>query len=495
MSEAIWIVKWARIGGWRRRLLEIGCIGVLLAAGGICAMAEGYFATKAAGLLALFFFGLALLGVLAFSILAMVGRRWIAAVVWFVSLLGLVPGVLVGAVVAGFAGKMLASVEWEARVLPVPTEAVAEVIRSGNELVSQINNENADGAPAFALDSVDFSFGPEGRKLGFDLVLGQAAEFRAGIRFRQTASGNWEKDGNSCSGATETFEANRRRFEDAAAGLRVPDIVWPVPAEIEEQWTAAGKEIAGFLSTSGVLETSGTPWSLSRVNMSQPVDNPANSRISIEMNAKKGREQAAYATMYLTYDGKQARLEDLNAGVNRGTASTSAMEHGAEVRSLLEPWLAEKNGLIAPSKLFQSHDDSTWEACETTLPDGSVLIYRQQPAHPFLAEYNMRVEIRPPGAEKGREFFLPMNTGGRTAILVEIGKTAEGFPVVRLDAGRHFNQAFTLREPRMIPPEAVLEAAPLGAFSGVKSALRWVSATDSSDSELYEETLQYRRKY
>ena len=108
----------------------------------------------------------------------------------------------------------------------------------------------------------------------------------------------------------------------------------------------------------------------------------------------------------------------------------------------------------------------------------------------------MRVEIRPPGAEKGREFFLPMNTGGRTAILVEIGKTAEGIPVVRLDAGRHFDQAFMLGdEPRMIPPEAVLGAAPLGAFSGVKSSLRWVSATDPSDSELYEETRAYRRKH
>lgn len=476
--------------------METGCIGVLLAAGGICAMAEGYFATKAAGLLALIFFGLAFLCVLSFSIVSVLGRRWVAAVVWFVSLIVLVPLSLVGAVVAGFAGKMLASVEWEARVLPVPAEAAAEVIRSGNALVSQINNENADGAPAFALDSVDFSFGPEGRKIGFDLVLGQAAEFRAGIRFRQTASGNWQKDGNSCSGETETFETNRRRFEDAAAGLRGPDIAWPVPVEVEEQWTAAGKEIAGFLSTAGVLETSGTPWSLSHVDMSQPVANPANSRISMWFGAKQGRQSVAYATLYLTYNGKRARIEDLTAGVSRGTSSSWRMEHGAAVRSLLEPWLAGRNGLIAPSKLFQSHDDSTWEACETTLPDGSVLIYRQQIAHPFLAEYNMRVEIRPPGAEKGCEFFLPMNTGGRTAILVEIGKTAEGIPVVRLDAGRHFNQAFTLRdEPRMIPPEAVLGAAPLGAFSGVKSALRWVSATDPYDSELYEETRAYRQKY
>ena len=91
------------------------------------------------------------------------------------------------------------------------------------------------------------------------------------------------------------------------------------------------------------------------------------------------------------------------------------------------------------------------------LPDGMVLVYREQYAHPFLAEYQMRLEIRPPGGE-----------------------------------ARHFDLGFTLRDPRMIPAESVVALEPAGAFTGVNSHLRRASVSGPADRELYEATRGYR---
>lgn len=467
----------------RRRLLEGACVGALFAAGLAFAVAEGFFATTWLGLAALGSLGLALIGTAVFAILALRQRRWLAAIVWLVGLAVLAPSALVGGVAAGFAGKMLSMEDFGTRTLPLERRALHELAASGKQLAAQLGTD-------FALDAVVVTFGPRGREVDFEVVAGESGFFQAGIRFRQNAGGAWKPDGNSCSGDTETFQANSKRFEAALAKTSAPSITWPLPEGVEQDWIAAAGELAGVLSSVGALDTAGIAWQPEKIRMSHSLRAGNNDSVSIWLDAKHGRDVVASVVTYWAFDGKRARLTDANGLVQKGTASRSTLEQGAEIRSILEPWLASQNGLLAPSAMFASRNDATWTACETVLPDGTTLIYREQLAHPFLAEYQMRLEIRPPEGE-ARDFLLPMNTGGRTAILVDTGSSTDGTPAVRVNAGRHFDLAFTLRNPRIIPAESVGNTTPLGAFTGVRTRLRWASATDAADRELYEATRNY----
>lgn len=468
-----------------RRLLKAACVGTLFLAGLALAAAEGFFYTGWLGLAALICLGAALAGVAAFMIRALLRRRWIAAVVWLAALVVLTPSALVGGMVAGFAGTMLRMADRGTRTLPVDRSAMDKLAASGKQLVSQLGG-------SFKLEAIEMTFGPGGREVGFDVVAGEPGSFRAGIRFRQHAGGAWKPggSGHSSSGNTETFKADLKRFEEAFAKTIAPTITWPLTDHVEKEWISATRGLADALSSAGVLDTAGIAWQAGSVRMSRSLRTGNNDSISIWLDAGRGRERVASAATYWAFDGKRARLTDVTGMVERGAGSSSTMAHNAEVRSILEPWLASQDGLLAPSVLFASRNDATWTACETLLPDGTTLIYREQQAHPFLAEYHMRLEIRPPGGE-ARDFFLPMNTGGRTAILVGVGSTADGTPAIRVNAGRHFDLGFTLRDPRMISAASVGAEIPVGAFTGVKMRLRWASATDPADREAYEATRSY----
>lgn len=125
----------------------------------------------------------------------------------------------------------------------------------------------------------------------------------------------------------------------------------------------------------------------------------------------------------------------------------------------------QDRGLFTRSHLM-ARGIQDWRTCEVPLPEDTVLTYYQKSAHPFLAEYDMRLRIAPKG-EPARRFVLPMNTGGRTAILVSTGRLADGTPAVRLDAGQHFNLAFRLRD------------------------LRWVSVADPEAESLLQQARDY----
>lgn len=437
------------------------------------------------GLAAFVCFGAVLVGAAIFMIRALLCRRWIAAVVWLAALVVLTPSALVGGVGAVFAGNMLRMADRGTRTLPVDRNAMGELVASGKQLVSQIGDN-------FELESIAMTFGPRGREVGFDVVAGEPGFFRARIRFRQHAGGAWKPggSGHSSSGDTATFKADLKRFEEAFAKTIAPTITWPLTDHVEKEWISAARGLADALSSAGVLDTAGIAWQAQSIRMSHSLRTGNNDSILIWLDAGRRREVIASAATDWAFNGRRARLTEATGMVQRGAASSSTMAHGAEVRSILEPWLASQDGLLAPSALFASRNDATWTACETVLPDGTTLIYREKQAHLFLAEYYMRLEIRPPGGE-ARDFLLPMNTGGRTAILVGVGSTADGAPAIRVNAGRHFDLGFTLRDPRMIPAASVGPETPVGAFTGVKTRLRWASATDPADHEAYEATRDY----
>lgn len=464
-------------------LLEAVCLGVLFVAGVALAAAEGFFSAKWLGLAALFCLGAALVGAMVFVIRALRRKRWMVGIAWLAVLIVLVPSALIGAVVAKFAGTMLRMADHSTRTLPVEQVAMEKLVLSGRQLAAQINSR-------FALEAVTVTFGPRGREVEFEVVAGEQASFRAGIRFHQRADGTWKPSGSSSSGDTDTFEASSRHFKEAMAKTDVPTITWPLTSGVEEEWIFATDGLAEALSSAGVLNTAGLRWQLGSIRMSHKLRTNNSDSISIWFDAKRGREVAANAVTYWSFDGKRAQLTEVTGIVQKGMASHSTMDHGAEVRSILEPWLASQDGLLAPSALFSSRNDRTWTACEAVLPDGTTLIYRERQAHPFLAEYHMWLEIRPP-VGKARDFFVPMNTGGRTAILVGMGSTADGIPAVHVNAGRHFNLGFTLNDPQMIPGAMVNDSVPIGAFTGVKTRLRWVSATNPDDRDAYEVTCDY----
>ncbi len=478
-------------GRGARLIRKVAVVGSLAVGGVLLAMAEGFFAHAGLGCAALVCFAAALLAVFVFAITAVWRRQWSAAIAWLLALLVLAPVLLVGGVVAGFAGRTLGMMEFAKRTLPIPHASLARLAKEGRSLADGLNRVDPEAADKFSPEAVGVFFGPAGREIHFDFMLGDGTGFRGRVGFRQKNGGEWQRDGTSCSGDTATFAENRSRFERALASIGSPDLAWPIEADVEERWVAAANEIAEFLTGADVLESGRLSWRLNSIQMTRAMHQKNADCISIGFNAKRGDQRAAWVTTYWVFDGQHARLEDLSAGVDIGTNSFSGREHGAEVRSMLEPWIASRGGLFRPSHLYQSRGDRTWEACEIVLPDGSALVYRQQLAHAFLAEYHMRVEIRPAGGGAARDFFLPMNTGGRTAILVSTGKTAGGEAAVLLDGGRHFQTAFTLANPRMISPESVLEPIPFGAFTGVKSPLRWASATLPADRELFEETVSY----
>lgn len=425
-------------------------------------------------------------------------RQWVGGGVRLVVLVLLMPAALLACVVAGFVGKAarMANFGMDAsgpRVLPVESGAMEQLVAAGNALIVQISGPQAADGDRFVLESVECSFGPNRREVEFNFVRGGAGYFRAGLSFRQKADGTWTHEGHSASGDTAAFSVNSAMFDEARKALVPPaGLAWPVSPEVEARWIGAADELAAVLTAAAPLGVADATWRTDSGRFTRNLGKGNNDAISIWLEARRGRERAAYATTYWAFDGKRARLLDVNAGVDSGNSSRSTMGDGAEARSLIDPWLAGQDGLLEASALYASRGDGTWESAEAALPDGTVITYHQQLAHPFLAEYHMRLGIRPPGGEE-REFFLPMNTGGRTATLVGLGTAPDGTPAVRVNAGRHFDLGFTLRDPRMIASSSVRDEVPAGAFVAISTRLRWVAPGDAESERLIEEARNYSR--
>ncbi len=407
------------------------------------------------------------------------GLRLVAAVV-------LVPLGLVSITVASIGGNWMEMTDGGTRVLPVDPAALAKAVDAGRSLAAQLRERTHT---EFGLESIRFESGGGRRTVEFEMKQPPPGYFRAEVEFISGPDGTWKQQGSSFSGDTETFEAKRARTEPHIKELEPPSFVWPVSAQTMKDFETAAGELAGVLQSQSVLGVVGAEWKPAQIVFSHDIERRNNDAVEIRLDAHEGSERVAYASTYWHFDGRLARLADVSAGTDSGAHSSSTMEQGAEVRSVLEEWLAQDRGVLARSA-STACGTRGWQSCEATLPDGTVFTYFQKSAHPFLAEYDMRLAIRPPG-EKGREFVLPMNTGGRTAIFVSTGRSADGTPAVHVDGGRHFNAAFLLRGPRFIDPAGVLDQTPVGAFVGISTPLRWVVPGTPDADKLIQEARDY----
>lgn len=193
--------------------------------------------------------------------------------------------------------------------------------------------------------------------------------------------------------------------------------------------------------------------------------------ITIRFNAPVNSIVGPGATMRYK-DGKMHLQRVNHMGIGQddghiGYASHSALEKAIAV------WqeTAEADSILA-RRDKKSDSGSGWKRVSGDLPGGlgKITLIRKG-AHPFLAEYDRKIELDLPGMEP-QTLSLPMNTGGRTCIqvfLIEQGE--ERF--VRL-AGSSLDMVISLEDFRFCDRAKYPEGKFVGAFMAVVSPLKYV---------------------
>lgn len=440
----------------------------------------------------------AVLYLLVRSLVSLWHRKFVAFFLRFLAGILLLPAGAVGFAIIAMAGRFSAMMDVEKGTLPITESALTELQNEAGRLAEELS-ASAENKLTLEASSVSVEFGGRQREVEFSFrsPLQQGFDFWANLRFAQNAEGIWKIAGNHASGDTETFSDHHAAFQDAWKRLLPPKITWPVDSKTEEVFTQAANQLAADLTSRAILDLGKTPWRLKGVRFSHYFNERfgagASDSVQVNLGAKQPddkegemRGKGAYLFSYWTFDGKVARLREVSAGILQGDRSSSTREHGEAVRTEINEILSERSGgLLEPEK-----SSGNWETCTTRLPDGSTLTYSQQLAHPFLAEYNMRVTIERVDGKK-REFSLPMNTGGRTAVFVHTGTTASGESAIRMSASRHFDVSFDLTKPAFIDVDKVLDPVLLGAFLQISTPLQWFSATDPDAQERLREGADY----
>ena len=107
---------------------------------------------------------------------------------------------------------------------------------------------------------------------------------------------------------------------------------------------------------------------------------------------------------------------------------------------------------------------------KTTGTPISILIRNKD--HPFLAEYNRKLEIHLSG-KKAKTIRLQMNTGGRTNVRVFLVEE-EGEKLIRLADHAHLNVLISLDTMRFAPQSVFPEGRVIGAFMAVTTNFVYV---------------------
>jgi hypothetical protein len=472
----------------RQPLVEVGLLALLLALAAAAVFVSLLFDWSWPQIPAFAILAGTSLYLIARSISSLWHRCFGAFFLRFLAGLLLLPIGLVGFAVVGMAGKFVAMVEFEKGTLPLRHSTLRQLRGEAERMARDISSA-AENELEFTPESVSLEFGGPHRSMEFEFVSTPeiGGHFRGSVDFRQHNDGAWKLAGRSSSGDPKTFDVLRAAFEKTVQQLPAPTLDWAVPGEIESRFSDAAAKLAAELTARGVFELADKPWHLGSVRFSHRLSGSGGDSVIMVFRAKESDERGAYFFSYWTFDGKVARLRDVSAGIDRGSASSSTRENNEEVRTELNEILSSM-----PDSVLRPEKESSrgWDSCTATLPDGSKLTYSQQSAHPFLAEYNMRATIELPDGRR-RVFSLPMNTGGRTAVFVSFGKKASGSPAIRMTAGRHFDTAFDLTKPAFTSPDEVLDPEPLGAFLQISTPLQWVAVGDGDATHLLDEARQY----
>lgn len=361
---------------------------------------------------------------------------------------------------------------WNQMHLTLPLERgnARRFVTEGERIAGILSPKTPDGKP-MKLRQVTFGIKPAVgepvRMVEFDFWKDT---FRCDAKYRVRGP-VWTRESFHCGGDTETFDANHK-----AIPLLLPQELqgffeWPVNQAVTDRLLEAGREMAKVLQQEQPLGSEGAAWNVESIEFHRGLAKGWHDSIQINLNAKRENRRLAWANVTLFYDGKQAQLENCNGWVDHDTGGDSNMNHDAAVTSTLREWLREDRGIL---KKTEDHG-KPWRSCEAALPGSVRMIYREQPAHPFLAEYNMRVEFFLPDG-RHRLFDLPPNTGGRTKVLVYTGTTSSGSSAVRLVSGAYIDIAFDLGTLRMLDPKTIRDENYTGAFLEETTPLTWFPA-------------------
>ncbi|MCX7869699.1 MAG: hypothetical protein N2322_07080, partial [Terrimicrobiaceae bacterium] len=354
-------------------------------------------------------FFLAAAGVTGVSAVALLwGRRWVAAAFLLVLFPVIFIGGAVGLLVSSIAGRALGLRETGPSMLPIPSAAIQDAGETGRRLAALLS---ASTGTLFEWSGVRLSFDGRGREAAFDFSAQPPSNLHAGLRFRQRGDGSWENDGWSSSGDPELHKQLRPALDAALRGIPLAGWTWPVEPETENRLLEAGRSLAAAFAGLPLAPAS-APWELARVEFRHfpRWENP--NAVVLACEARQDKTPTAWAWPEFRFDGSQLWLRSTIAD----RAGSSTREDSAMAESALREWIGEGRD---PFRV--SGSDRGWRECSADLGEGVRLVYQQRSAHPFLAEYEMRVLLSGP-QEATRRFVLPVNTGGRTQVLVFEGQ-------------------------------------------------------------------------
>lgn len=437
---------------------------VVLAALGICQaliFLSAWWDSSVTGIAAgLTFLGL-LIALLSGGILALWRRQWLAGLLRVFA----VPVCFVGGILvmflANLAGGAALGGDFRTRTLPIDQRAMEEIREEGERIAADLS-KYLPLHEKFALRAIDLESSGQIQKINLSLFTGSSSYFSLNLEFQKSKSG-WNRTGNGTGGSPETFKTIRAAVEPYFPTSLPPTLPWPLHESVADSIREGAEALCTVFENQGLLRTDGEPWGIRSIHYIRSFGPPREDLVRLDLACKEGRTSLAWAGTDWAYDGKFLRFLDATGGVPTG----STMENHAEVETIVTEWLTQDREIFERVK----PQGKAWRTCEAHLP-GVNLIYSQQPVHPFLAEYNMRVSIGLPDG-RSRMFSLPMNTGGRTQILVYTGTTSQGGPALRMVSGQHFDMAFDLEALRIFPVGEFQESAYAGAFLEVSTPLTW----------------------
>jgi len=298
----------------------------------------------------------------------------------------------------------------------------------------------------------------------------------ASVTFKMRADGEWAHDGWTLSGDPAAHARARHTVESALKEIPLSDLRWPVGPETQAQLLAAARELQSALEDLAFAPP-GSSWQLDEVALRHFPEWEARNSVGFDFQVHSGRERLAWVNAEFRHDGEEFWLREVSAGCS---SSSSSREHSAMAESALREWIGTGR---APFRADEK--ERGWKSAAAPLAGGVRLLYEQRPVHLLLAEYDMRMTLSTPEGTF-RRFVLPMNTGGRTQVLVFEGRTPEGGRALRLSSPPHFDAAFNLEPLRWIEVSAAGEWKFLGAFLETHAPLAWVSASEPRAIESFQ---------
>ena len=376
-----------------------------------------------------------------------------------------------GLFLSSLAGRALGLVETGPSRLPMAQPAIAHTEKVGQGLASLIS-----AASGLRFDWKGFQLKSNGqdRRVQFNFQSAQAPFFAASLEYLEKPESQWAKDGWTLSGDSGDSEKLRPAIEAALRSAPLEDWKWPLAREDENNLLEAGRELAKALR-SLPFTPNDCSWEFSEVVLERFPSLLVAHSVTFLYQAREAQNRTSLLWARFQFDGQDYLLSETTAMLS----DSSPKEISAIAESAVREWIGEKRG---PFRLKK--ENQRWESCTAQLGEGARLVFEQSSAHPFLAEYYMRISLTSP-AGLTRRFVLPMNTGGRTQVLVFEGHIPSGDRALRLTSPPHFDAAFLLDGPCWLFPIPEAEWQFLGAFLQTQRHLAWAAADDPAARQAF----------